>query len=201
MKTVVINAGPKRKNQNAQLAQSALRGAESVGADVEYIDLYKLDLCGCMDCLICKNEGKACKCYWRDELSPLIDRILDADSLLIAVPIFFSQPTSHYMALLERLIFCIVSYDVGNAFKGKVNVGLFYNVNYSNDYFEESVRPHLKQSEDILKMLNGKVVIDSFENISKNIYSKSSDDEIRLKEEQFNRDLNSVFEIGAELSK
>lgn len=201
MKTVVINAGPKRKNQNAQLAQSAAKGAESVGADVEYVDLYKMDLCGCMSCLICKQEGKACKCYWRDDLSPLIDRILDADSLLIAAPIFFSQPTSHYMALLERLIFCIVSYDVGNAFKGKTNVGLFYTVNYSKDYFEESVRPHLKQSEDILKMLNGKVVIDSFENTSKNIYSKSTDDELKLKREQFERDLERVFEIGAELSR
>lgn len=201
MKTVVINAGPKRKNQNAQFAQSAAKGAESVGADVEYVDLYKMDLCGCMSCLICKQEGKACKCYWRDDISPLIDRILDADSLLIAAPIFFSQPTSHYMALLERLIFCIVSYDVGNAFKGKVNVGLFYTINYSKDYFEESVRPHLKQSEDILKMLNGKVVIDSFENTSKNIYSKSTDDELKLKEEQFERDLERIFEIGVELSQ
>lgn len=201
MKTVVINAGPKRKNQNAQLAQSAAKGAESVGADVEYVDLYKMDLCGCMSCLICKQEDKACKCYWRDELSPLIDRILSVDCLLIAAPIFFSQPTSHYMAFLERLIFCIVSYDVGNAFKGKVNVGLFYTINYSKDYFEESVRPHLKQSEDILKMLNGKVVIDSFENTSKNIYSKSTDDELKLKREQFERDLERVFEIGAELSR
>ncbi|MBP3791618.1 MAG: flavodoxin family protein [Methanobrevibacter sp.] len=201
MKTVVINAGPKRKNQNAQFAQSAAKGAESVGADVEYVDLYKMDLCGCMSCLICKQEGKACKCYWRDDISPLIDRILDADSLFVAAPIFFSQPTSHYMAFLERLIFCIVSYDVGNAFNGKVNVGLFYTINYSKDYFEESVRPHLKQSEDILKMLNGKVVIDSFENTSKNIYSKSTDDELKLKEEHFERDLERIFEIGAELSQ
>ena len=154
-----------------------------------------------MGCLICKQESKVCKCYWRDELSPLIERILDADSLLVAAPIFFSQPTSHYMAFLERLIFCIVSYDVGNAFKGNVNVGLFYTINYSKDYFEESVRPHLKQSEDILKMLNGKVVIDSFENTSKNIYAKSTDEELKLKDEQFERDLASVFEIGADLSK
>ncbi len=135
MKTIVINAGPKRKGINAQLMKSAVEGAESVGAEVEYIDLYKLDLHGCMTCLICKKEGMAGKCYWRDELSPLIERILNADGLLIGAPIFFSNPTSHYMALLERLIYCIVSYDVGNSFRGKVNVGLFYTVNYPLDYF------------------------------------------------------------------
>jgi multimeric flavodoxin WrbA len=200
MKTIVINAGPKRKDINAQLAQSAAKGAESAGSAVEYVDLYKLDLSGCRVCLICKRDEDACKCYWRDELSPLIERIFSADALLIAAPIFFSQPTSHYMALLERLIYCMVSYKTGNKFKGNVNVGLFYTINYPMGYFEKSVKPHLKQSEDLLKMLNGKVVIDTFSNISKNMYSSSSEEEIKLKEEQLAKDLDTIFEIGAQLS-
>ena len=183
------------------MAQSAAEGARSAGADVEYFDLYRLDLSGCRVCLICKNDDESCKCYWRDDLSPLIERIFNGDSLLMAVPIFFSQPSSHYMAFLERLVYSMVSYKVGNKFKGKVNVGLFYTINYPMDYFEKSVRPHIKQSEDLLEMLNGKVVIETFSNISKNISSKSSDDELKLKEEHFNQDLRTVFEIGAELSR
>lgn len=200
MKTVVINAGPKRRDVNAQLAQSAAEGAKSVGSEVEYVDLYKMDLSGCHVCLICKNDEDVCKCFWRDELSPLIERIFDADSLLVAAPIFFSQPTSHYMALLERLIYSLVSYKTGNKFKGKVNVGLFYTINYPMGYFEKSVRPQLKQSEDLLEMLNGEVVIETFSNISKNMKSKSSDDELKSKEEQLSRDLERVFEIAADLS-
>ena len=200
MKTIVINAGPKRRDCNARLAKSSLEGAESVGAEVEYVDLYKLNLSGCRVCLICKNDEDVCKCFWRDELSPLIERIFEADCVLIAAPIFFSQPTSHYMALLERLVYCMVSYKTGNKFKGKVNVGLFYTINYPMDYFEKSVRPHMKQSEDLLKMLNGNVVIETYQNISKNMSSSSTDDELKLKREQFARDLESVFEIGAELS-
>ena len=200
MKTIVINAGPKRRDCNAKLVKSALKGAESVEADVEYVDLYKLDLSGCRVCLICKNDEDVCKCFWRDELSPLIERIFDADCVLIAVPIFFSQPTSHYMAFLERLIYCMVSYKTGNKFKGKVNVGLFYTINYPMGYFEKSVRPHMKQSEDLLKMLNGNVVIETYQNISKNMSSSSTDDELKLKREQFARDLESVVEISAELS-
>ena len=104
------------------------------------------------------------------------------------------------MAFLERLIYCMVSYKTGNKFKGKVNVGLFYTINYPMDYFEKSVRPHMKQSEDLLKMLNGNVVIETYQNISKNMSSSSTDDVLKLKREQFARDLESVFEIGAELS-
>ena len=58
----------------------------------------------------------------------------------------------------------------------------------------------MKQSEDLLKMLNGNVVIETYQNISKNMSSSSTDDELKLKREQFARDLESVFEIGAELS-
>lgn len=201
MKTVVINADPKRKGVTAQLAKSAVKGAESVGSDVKYVDLYKLDLSGCRICLICKNDDEVCKCYWRDELSPLIEEIFAADSLIIAAPIFFSNPSSHYMAFLERLIYCMVSYRTGNKFKGKVNVGLFYTINYPRDYFEKSVRPHLKQSEDLLKMLNGNVVIDTFSNISKNDYTSKDADLIQAKEKQLSLDLKKVHDIAGELSQ
>jgi multimeric flavodoxin WrbA len=199
MKTIVINAGPKRKDVNAQLAQSALKGAESVGADTEYVDLYKLDLHGCMNCSICKKDEETCKCYWRDDLSPLIEKIFNADSLIIAVPIFFSQPSSHFMAFLERLIYSLVSYNSGNKFKGKVDVALFYSINYPLDYFEKSVRPHIRPSEDLFKMLNGDLVVEAFHFVSKNFASKLSEDELKLRDEQFRCDLDTVFEIGVRL--
>lgn len=202
LKTVVINAGPKRKDSNAQLMKYAAKGAESVGADVEYVDLYKLDLRGCMNCMICKQEGKSCKCHWRDETSPLIERILDSDCLLIGVPIFFTDPCSHYKALMERLVFCIVDYKVGNAFKGKINVGLFYSIFHSVSYFENKLRPNLKMSEDLFKMFKGKVEINSIRHIVQRDYDRASDEEtIKLREEQFELDLKKAFEIGAELSK
>ena len=204
MKAIVINAGPKRKDPNAQLAKSAMKGIESTGADVEYVDLYKLDLSGCRNCLICKNDEETCKCYWKDEVSPLIERILDSDCLIIASPIFFTEPTSHYRALSERLIYCIVSFKTGNTFKGKINVGLIYSMEYSVKYFEESVRPHLKQSEGLLEMFNGKVMIFSSRIITKNEYNNAIEndelkDKLKLKENQFSMDLEKAFNMGVEL--
>ena len=204
MKAIVIKEKQKRKGTNAQIMKAAVDGAKSVGAEVEYVDLYKLDFSGCRVCLICKKDGMNCKCHWRDELSALIEKIFDCDALFIGVPIFFSHPSSHYMALLERLIFSMVSFETGNTFKGKVDVGLFYTVEYPLDYFENSIRPHLKQSEDLLKMLNGKVVINSFSNISKTERSKSNEEalnSLKIKEEQLSKDLDEVFSIAAELSK
>ena len=204
MKAIVINAGPKRKDSNAQLAKSAMKGADSAGADVEYVDLYKLDLSGCRNCSICKNDDKVGKCYWKDDVSPLIERILDSDCLIIATPIFFTEPTSHYRALIERLIYCIVSFKTGNTFKGKINVGLIYSMEYSVKYFEESVRPHLKQSEGLLEMFNGEVLFSSSRVITNWEYKQSLENEelknkLKLKENQFSLDLEKAFNMGVEL--
>ena len=125
MKTIVINAYPKIKQEIGKLLKSAAEGAESVGSEVEYFDLYKIDMRGCMICSICKKKNKeSFKCYWKDDLSPIIEKILNADTLLIGSQIFFNEPTSHYRALVERLIYCIVSYDRNYYYKGKVNVGI-----------------------------------------------------------------------------
>ncbi len=61
----------------------------------------------------------------------------------------------------------------------------------------------MKQSEEVLKMLNGKVSIYTAGNISKNERSKTSPDaqkKIAQKEKEFEKDLEEVFKIGAELS-
>ena len=97
MKAIVINADPKRKGINAQFAKSALKGAESVGAEVEYIDLYKLELSGCRVCLICKRDDEVCKCYWRDELSPLIEDIFNADARILIRLLVVDYDAVHYV--------------------------------------------------------------------------------------------------------
>ena len=210
MKTIVINASPRRKWNTAQLMKEAAKGAESVGAEVEYIDLYKLDLHGCMSCIICKKEGKErYKCYWKDDLSPLIERILDADNLIIGSPIYLSEPTSHYRALLERLIFCILSYDNHSSYyEGKVNVALFYTMNAPKDYYETMMKQYLESSAQVFHMLNGEVEIyPVFNTLQVNDYSKYSMaafDEKNKKlnhEKQFPIDLETAFKIGARLSK
>lgn len=70
MKTIVINADPKIKQEIGKLLKSAAKGAESVGSEVEYFDLYKINMRGCMICSICKKKNKeSFKCYWKDDLS------------------------------------------------------------------------------------------------------------------------------------
>lgn len=51
MKTIILNASPRKNWNTAQLLKSAAKGAESAGAEVEYIDLYDLNFTGCRSCM------------------------------------------------------------------------------------------------------------------------------------------------------
>ena len=146
MKTVVINAAPKRRGCNAKLMKSALKGAESVGADVKYVDLYKLDLQGCMTCLICKKEGNEGKCYWKDDLSPVLEKIWQADRLITGAPIYYSEPAGGFRSFFERLTFPAMSYnDYSSVFKGQVDVDVFLTMNAPMQYYKQAYERKMQE--------------------------------------------------------
>lgn len=210
MKTIVINASPRKRWNTAQILNSVCEGAKSVGADVEYIDLYDIDLKGCMGCLVCKSKKtEKVKCYWRDDLSPIIERILEADTLLIGSPLYFGKPTSYFRALMERLIFCVLSYDdYGSYYEGKLNVGLFYTMNAPEDIYNDVYEEDLKENENLFNFLNANVITyPVFNTLQVKDYSKyrmsafNEEDKKEFNENQFPKDLEEAFRIGAKLSK
>jgi hypothetical protein len=62
MKTIILNGSPRKNWNTAQVLKSAQKGAESVGAETEYIDLYDLSYTGCRSCMACKRKG-AIRCH------------------------------------------------------------------------------------------------------------------------------------------
>ena len=56
MKTVIINGGPRKNWNTAQLLQSAMKGATDAGIQTEYYDLYDICYSGCRSCLACKKN-------------------------------------------------------------------------------------------------------------------------------------------------
>ena len=210
MKTIIINASPRKKWNTAEVLDSARKGAESVGAEVEYVNLYDLVFKGCRSCLICKIKDKTKgKCYWNDDLTPLIEKIFDSDALIIGSPIYFGQPTSEFRALVERLIFCIMSYDDGSSYyTGKVNVGIFYTMNAPLEFYEQSMKDSLSSTEFLFSFLNGEVisypVCDTLQVHRYSEYNMAGFSQEAKEKQlilQFPNDLEKAFEIAANLSK
>lgn len=74
-KIVIVDGGPRKNMNTAQLLQRFAEGAKSVGVEVEIktVRLYDLDYKGCMSCMACKIKGRASNvCRFKDVLSPLL---------------------------------------------------------------------------------------------------------------------------------
>lgn len=210
MKTIILNASPRKNWNTAQLLKEAEKGAQSAGAETEYIDLYDLSFTGCRNCLACKlKNGKHPGCAWKDDLSPLIDRILESDALIIGSPIYWGEPTAHFRAVMERLVFCTMPYEAGTYFEGTVNTGFIYTANAGSGYFEANLRPYLAGVENLFKMgLHGKTAsYAACDTLQVKDYSKydmgffSEEAKKAHRETQFPKDLEAAYKLGAEITR
>ena len=211
-RTIVVNCSPRKQMNTARLLKEAQKGAESVGAETEYIDIFDYTFTGCRSCLACKRKGvERNKCYWKDDLSPIIDKILAADTVIIGSPIYFGQPTASFRALWERLAFPVLSYDGGEIsyYESKLNVGFIWTMNATGEYYENGIKPTLAVTESTAPMFfHGEVrsyaSLDTLQVKDYRKFSMGAFDADAKKERhdcQFPIDLQECFKMGKELSK
>lgn len=111
-KIIAINAGPRSGWNTDQLIHAVGQGAEEAGAEVEYIDLFRLEkYTGCISCFGCKREATYGKCICRDGLSEVLEKIRNADGLIIGSPNYLGNLTASFRALYERLVFQSLTYN------------------------------------------------------------------------------------------
>jgi multimeric flavodoxin WrbA len=113
-KIMIIDGGPRKNMNTAQMLQKIAEGARSVGDNIEVkiVRLYDLDYKGCMSCMACKIKGKASNvCKFKDALTPILDEIAQADGLVLGSPIYFGDVTGQMRTFLERLAFPWLSYN------------------------------------------------------------------------------------------
>lgn len=99
MKFFAVNGSPRPKCNTAQLLDKALEGVKEVypDADVERINLYDFPFHGCKSCFACKRIGGAHygRCVQNDDLKPILDKLAQADGIILGSPIYFSDVTGN----------------------------------------------------------------------------------------------------------
>ena len=160
--------------------------------------------------MACKRKGaERCRCFWKDDLSPLLDRIFAADALIIGSPVYLGDITSQVHGLIERLHFCALSYDdYSNYFTGRVNVGIILTMNAPKAYYNSAYRNKAEEIAQSFKGLNGTVeVYPCCDTLQVADYSKynmagfNEEHKKEMREKQFPEDLANAFHLGARLSR
>src|SRR5512137_578565 len=112
MKVYAINGSPRKNWNTAMLLEHALKGAAAKGAETELIHLYDLNFKGCTSCFACKLKGGKSygKCAMKDGLTPLLEKLAEADAFILGSPIYFGTITGEMRSFMERLLFQYLEY-------------------------------------------------------------------------------------------
>ena len=99
MKVLGIMGSPRIKGNTDLLLEEALKGAKIQGAEVEKIVVDKLKIAPCKEYLGCFKDGN---CVIRDDMDEIYPKLLEADVVIIASPMFFYGVSSQAKALIDR---------------------------------------------------------------------------------------------------
>ena len=210
MKAIFINGSPRKNKNTAQMLESAMKGAQDAGAEVEMIHLYSLNYKGCMSCFLCKRKGNTANglCGFKDELQPVLEKVINADILVIGSPVYDSYPSGMTRSFIERLVFPAVNYN--DYSKPLIRKPLHCATIYTMNAPKELMQPlHydiiLGESNRVLGIFgNEPQMLCSHETYQFNDYSKyetAVDETYRahIRETRFPQDLQKAYELGKQL--
>ncbi len=99
MKFLTIWGSPRRGGNSEILLKAFSDGAAQAGAHVERIALRELKISPCLEIYHCFKDGT---CPIKDDMLPLYDKLLEADVVALATPIFFYSVSAQAKAFIDR---------------------------------------------------------------------------------------------------
>ena len=99
MKVLGIMGSPRIQGNTHLLLDEALKGAQSLGAEIEKLVVDKLEIAPCKEYYGCLKDGN---CVIRDDMDGIYPKLLETDRILVASPMFFYGIPSQLKALIDR---------------------------------------------------------------------------------------------------
>lgn len=107
MKIIIFLGSPNSRGSTYLLADSFREGALKAGHDVEMIDIAHAKIHPCIGCIKCGYEGP---CVQKDDMEALRKKILDADMLVFATPLYYFGMSAQLKTLIDR--FCAINFSL-----------------------------------------------------------------------------------------
>lgn len=101
-KKILILSGSPRKNGNSDiLCDEFARGAVEAGHSVEKVRVAEKSIGYCRGYYACRESGI---CAIHDDMSALLQKMIDADVLVLASPVYFYSIDAQLKAVIDRSV-------------------------------------------------------------------------------------------------
>lgn len=103
MKNVLILSGSPRKEGNSDiLCNEFAKGAEESGNKVEKIRVADKKIGYCHGCYYCTSHNG--ECAIKDDMAEILQKMIDADVIVLASPVYFYSIDAQLKALIDRTV-------------------------------------------------------------------------------------------------
>jgi len=207
MYVLALNGSPRKNSTTVTLLRKALEGAESRGAATELVHLNDLSMRGCQACFSCKKRGGRSygACVQRDDMTPLYEKIERADALFLGSPIYFGAITAPAKTFVERLYPYLNYRDLSSNFPRRIRTGLIFTLG-ANDQEMVLFDQHIQFIRMTFSLLFGSAEtllstdtfhVKDYSKIVADYLEALVDRKLAHQKEQFPRDCDKAFEMGA----
>ena len=122
MKVVAFNGSPRKEGNTAALIKYALEELEKDGIETEVVQVGGKRIHGCTACGKCYEKMDKKCINDKDIVNECIEKMLEADGIILASPTYFADLTPELKALIDRAGF--VAKANNEMFKHKVGAAI-----------------------------------------------------------------------------
>jgi multimeric flavodoxin WrbA len=122
MKVIAFNGSARKDGNTAILVNVVFKELKKAGIKTELVHLAGKKIRGCIACMKCfENQDKRCALKG-DVINDCIEKMLEADGIILASPTYFSDVSAEMKALIDRSGF--VAKANQDMFRRKVGAGV-----------------------------------------------------------------------------
>lgn len=100
-KVLLLVSSPRQGGNSDLLGDQFLLGAKEAGHDTAKICLRDKKINYCLACDACRNNGG--HCVQQDDMAEILDRMMAADVLVLATPVYFYTMAAQMKTLIDRV--------------------------------------------------------------------------------------------------
>ena len=98
---LVISASPRKGGNSDTLCDEFIRGAQESGNHAEKIFLASKNIEYCIGCGVCNTTHK---CVQKDDMAEILDKMVDADVIVLATPVYFYTMSAQLKTVIDRTL-------------------------------------------------------------------------------------------------
>ena len=115
-KYTIIFGSPRKNGNTASLLKPFMSELREMKVDIDYFDVYDMDIGGCRDCLWCQQDKKHIGCVIQDDMQPILESISTSDTIVFASPIYAWSAPAPVKAVIDRTVYASCKYYGGDPY-------------------------------------------------------------------------------------